>query len=135
VSAITPNREQFEALAAAPDDGPVVMLNLVKFVAATSADGSESGADAYGRYGDAAVEMIEARGGRVLWSGRSEQVLIGDPDEGWDVVVLVEYPSRQAFLEMVSTPEYLEAHEHREQGLERTVVLACSPGVDRLRQA
>jgi uncharacterized protein (DUF1330 family) len=118
-SAITPNLDQFQALAAAPDEGPVVMLNLLKF--------KEGGADTYLRYGDAAIGMVEERGGRVLWSGRAEQVLIGDPAADWDVVVLVEYPSRAAFVEMVSSPEYLEAHADREAGLERTVVLACSP--------
>ena len=118
-SPITPNLDQFQALAAAPDEGPVVMLNLLKF--------KEGGADTYLRYGDAAIGMVEERGGRVLWSGRAEQVLIGDPAADWDVVVLVEYPSRAAFVEMVSSPEYLEAHADREAGLERTVVLACSP--------
>jgi uncharacterized protein (DUF1330 family) len=118
-SAITPNLDQFQALAAAPDEGAVVMLNLLKF--------KEGGADTYLRYGDAAIGMVEERGGRVLWSGRAEQVLIGDPAADWDVVVLVEYPSRAAFVEMVSSPEYLEAHADREAGLERTVVLACSP--------
>ena len=118
-SPITPNLDQFQALAAAPDEGAVVMLNLLKF--------KEGGADTYLRYGDAAIGMVEERGGRVLWSGRAEQVLIGDPAADWDVVVLVEYPSRAAFVEMVSSPEYLEAHADREAGLERTVVLACSP--------
>ena len=118
-SAITPNLDQFQALAAAPDEGPVVMLNLLKF--------KEGGADTYLRYGDAAIGMVEERGGRVLWSGRAEQVLIGDPAADWDVVVLVEYPSRAAFIEMVSSPEYLEAHADREAGLERTIVVACSP--------
>jgi uncharacterized protein (DUF1330 family) len=118
-SPITPNLDQFQALAAAPDEGAVVMLNLLKL--------KEGGADTYLRYGDAAIGMVEERGGRVLWSGRAEQVLIGDPAADWDVVVLVEYPSRAAFVEMVSSPEYLEAHADREAGLERTVVLACSP--------
>jgi uncharacterized protein (DUF1330 family) len=118
-SPITPNLDQFQALAAAPDEGAVVMLNLLKL--------KEGGADTYLRYGDAAIGMVEERGGRVLWSGRAEQVLIGDPAADWDVVVLVEYPSRAAFVEMVSSPEYLEAHADREAGLERTVVLARSP--------
>jgi uncharacterized protein (DUF1330 family) len=128
---ITPNREQFEQLAHAPDDGPVVMLNLLKFKASAS-DGSGSGAAAYGRYGNAAVAMLEARGAQVLWIGRGEQILIGDPAEDWDQVLLVEYPSRKTFIEMVTTPEYVEAHRHRESGLERTVVVACSPVVDRI---
>jgi uncharacterized protein (DUF1330 family) len=71
--------------------------------------------------------MVEERGGRLLWSGQAQQVLIGDPAADWDVVALVEYPSRSAFIEMVSSPEYLQAHADREAALERTIVVACSP--------
>jgi len=118
-TAITPNLDQFQALAASPDEGSVVMLNLLKF--------KPGGEESYLRYGDAAKDMVEERGGRLVWSGRAQQVLIGDPNADWDVVVLVEYPSRKAFMEMVSSPEYLQAHADREAGLERTVVVACSP--------
>jgi len=125
MSAIRPNAEQFQQLAAAPDDRPVVMLNLLKFKPRAD-DGDGSGASAYRRYSDTAVRMIEERGGRILWQGRAQQVLIGDPGQDWDTVVLVEYPSRKAFLEMVSTPDYMKSHEHRESGLERTIVVACT---------
>ena len=124
MSGIRPNKEQFIALVNAPDEGPVVMLNLLKFKD-QSTDGASTGGEEYKKYGDAAVEMIEARGGKVIWSGRAEQVLIGDPTQDWDVVLLVQYPSRKDFVEMVSTPEYEQAHEHRESGLERTVLIAC----------
>jgi uncharacterized protein (DUF1330 family) len=70
--------------------------------------------------------MVEARGGKVLWMGRADQTLIGDPAEGWDSVALVEYPSRKAFIDMVTAPDYEQAHEHRESGLERTVLIACT---------
>lgn len=123
---ITPNAEQFRELATSAETGPVVMLNLLKFKPRAD-DGQSSGGAEYRRYGDAAVEMIEARGGKVLWSGRADQILIGDPDENWDAVVLVQYPSRQAFVEMVTSDSYNEAHTHREGGLERTVVVACTP--------
>jgi uncharacterized protein (DUF1330 family) len=126
MSSIRPNPEQFQQLAQAPDNGPVVMLNLLKFKARAHA-GEGTGEQAYRRYGDDAVRMIEERGGRVLWQGRADQILIGDPAQDWDTVVLVEYPSRAAFLEMVSNPEYLKSHEHRESGLERTIVVACTP--------
>ena len=85
-----------------------------------------SGADAYRRYGETAVKMVEEQGGRVLWQGRADQILIGDPTEDWDSVVLVEYPSRKAFIEMVTKPKYEAAHEHREAGLERTVLVAMT---------
>jgi uncharacterized protein (DUF1330 family) len=125
LSAIRPNRDQVKELMAAPDTGPVVMLNLLKFKERAS-EGDGSGGDAYRKYGDSVTKMVEQRGGKVLWSGKAEQVLIGDAAEGWDAVALVEYPSRKAFIEMTSTKEYDSAHEHREAGLERTIVIACS---------
>lgn len=131
MSAIRPNKAQFVELMEASDVGPVVMLNLLKFKA--QAEGSEgSGAGEYAKYGDAVVQMVEARGGKVLWMGRADQILIGDVADDWDSVALVEYPSRKAFVEMVSTPEYEQAHEHRESGLERTVLIACTERVNRL---
>ena len=131
MSAIKPNKAQFIELMEAPDEGPVVMLNLLKFK--TRADDAQgSGASEYAKYGDAAVQMVEARGGKVLWMGRADQILIGDTDQDWDSVALVQYPSRKAFVEMVSTPEYEQAHEHRESGLERTVLIACTERVSRL---
>jgi uncharacterized protein (DUF1330 family) len=135
---IRPNADQFAELAAAPDDQPVVMLNLLKFKARADDTGSDeagssrTGAESYRSYGEVAVQMIEERGGSVIWAGRADQILIGDPAQDWDQVLLVQYPSRAAFLDMVSKPEYLEAHEHRESGLERTVVVACTPALDRI---
>jgi uncharacterized protein (DUF1330 family) len=129
---ISPNGEQFRALAAAPDDGPVVMLNLLKFKEHADGADAATGEDEYRKYGDVAVAMITERGGKVLWAGHADQILIGDPAETWDQVLLVEYPSRAAFLEMVSQPEYRDAHAHRESGLERTVVVACTPRLDRI---
>jgi uncharacterized protein (DUF1330 family) len=128
-SAIRPNKDQFVELANAPDEGPVVMLNLLKFKAVAS-NGGSSGASEYGKYSDVVVGMVEAQGGKVLWMGRADQTLIGDRDANdWDAVALVQYPSRKAFIDMVSTPDYEKAHEHRESGLERTVLIACTPRV------
>ena len=119
MSAIRPNKEQFIDLMNAPDEGPVVMLNLLKFK-------PREGASEYNKYGDAVVQMVEASGGKVLWAGKVDQTLIGPVDEAWDAIALVQYPSRKAFVEMTSTKEYDAAHEHRESGLERTLVLACT---------
>src|SRR5262249_20271881 len=103
------------------------MINLLHFAPSGGTETSE-GADAYHSYGAVAVKMVEARGGRVVWMGRPEHVLIGDAEgDAWDLAVLVSYPSRQAFLDMVSAPEYQDAHQDRERGLDRTVLLACEP--------
>jgi uncharacterized protein (DUF1330 family) len=118
-SRIRPNKEQFIELMNAPDEGPVVMLNLLKFKAS-------GGSKEYGKYGDSVVPMVEERGGKVLWMGKVEQTLIGDLNaDDWDAIALVQYPSRKAFIDMATSKEYDSAHEHREGGLEKTVLLAC----------
>ncbi len=142
--AITPTREQFTEFAHGTRDGEVVMINLLHFArpeadegAAGHPDGDPAkgepgakttGAAAYRDYSEQVVAMVEARGGRVIWTGRPEHVLIGDSEnDAWDVVALVSYPSRAAFIDMVTSPTYGEAHTHRERGLDRTVLLACEP--------
>ena len=121
MSDIRPNKQQFLDLMNAPDEGPVVMLNLLKFQ-------PRDGASEYNRYGNSVVQMVEARGGKVLWLGKVDQTLIGDLDaDAWDAIALVQYPSRKAFIEMTTSKEYDAAHEHRESALERTVLLACTP--------
>ena len=115
---ILPNLEALQALGSSSDNGPVVMLNLLKF------QGS-AGAAAYARYGAAVNPLLTAHGACILYMGRAAELLIGS--EPWDAVALVEYPSRQAFLAMIASPEYQAIHTHREQGLERTVLYATTP--------
>ena len=121
--AIHPTTEQIQALVDGPADSPVVMLNLLKFADRASDDAGEeamSGRESYGKYGDGVRKLLEETGGRILWQGRADSVVIGGDADDWDAVILVEYPSRQAFLDMTSTPEY------REVGKSRTSALADS---------
>lgn len=110
-----------------PDAGPVVMLNLVKYKA-RSDDGNGSGQDAYERYSRAVVPpLLRGVGGTVLWSGKVEGAAFGDPDATyWDHVVLVWYPSRKAFLDMVTSFAYAEANVHRENGVADHIILATT---------
>jgi uncharacterized protein (DUF1330 family) len=85
------------------DDGPVVMLNLL----ALKPDG---GLEKYMEYGAAVAPLLEGIGGRPLYTARGARSLLGG-DRVWDLVILVEYPSRAAFLGMVGSPEY-EAIAH-----------------------
>ncbi|HUF53275.1 MAG TPA: DUF1330 domain-containing protein [Dehalococcoidia bacterium] len=125
MSAIKPNATAFAQLAAEADakSGPVVMLNLLKFK--EQADGDEvSGRESYNRYGRDVKPMVEKLGGRILWHGKADQLLIGD--EEWDSIALVEYPSRKAFIEMATSQQMNDIHHNREAGLERTVLIACT---------
>ena len=113
-----------DLLAALPDQGPVVMLNLVRF-RERSLDGQGSGRDAYDRYSRAVIGLIKARGGTVLWAGAVEGVALGVPDaQRWHYAVLVQYPSRAAFLDMMTSPAYADANRHRANGLADHLILA-----------
>lgn len=121
VNALIPSEEQLTAFFGASEDGPFVMVNLLKFHdKAQYADGSNpemSGAEAYMIYGAAVQERIAAVGGTSLTSGAVTGLLLGEVEELWDMVALVEYPSLAAFQTMLADPEYQAITVHREAGL------------------
>ena len=74
-----------------PDEGPVVMVNLLR-MRPRSLDGNGTGWDAYSRYSHATMKLIKARGGTVLRGAIGDGVAFGDAaKDGWDYVVLVRY--------------------------------------------
>src|SRR4051812_13512354 len=93
--------DQFASVADHPDHGPVVMLNLVHYREA-SLDGDGTGRDAYLRYSKGFVPLLKRIGGTILWAGDVTGVALGDQTEQWDYAVLVQYPSRQAFVDTLS---------------------------------
>jgi uncharacterized protein (DUF1330 family) len=130
-----PTPAQMQAMVEKGPEGPIVMVNLLKYRdrAAYGADRSEAkenltGREAYQRYGMTAFKHVSARGGGIAWMGPQALVFIGGPEQEWDDIVCVRYPSRQKFLEMVSDPDYLAATYHRDAGLERTALLCCKAG-------
>lgn len=117
---LEPTSEQLEALAARPSDQPVVMVNLLTF----HVDG---GRERYLRYAAGVMPHIERAGATVRYAGVSPVTVIGEGERpGWDAIVVVEYPSPQAFLDMIADPGYLEVHEHREAALEHGDLIATS---------
>lgn len=113
-----------DALAALPDNAPVVMLNLMRF-RERSLDGNGSGWDAYLRYSALAIKLIKARGGTITWTGTAEAVALGVPDANrWDYVALVRYPSRKAFIDMMVSPEYARANVERVNGCAAHTIIA-----------
>ena len=117
---------ELEVLNQHPDTGPVPMLNLVKF-RGESLDGNGTGRDAYARYTDVAQRLIAERGGQAFWVGLVDHPALhegGDAD--WDLAILVYYPNRAAFIDMVTSPEYLKANVDRQNGLEKRLILATT---------
>ena len=124
---VVPSAEQIQELMKGPADTPVVMVNLLRFKEdATDGDEGSSGQEAYMRYGEQMRKVVEGSGGRFIWSGRVDSLVIGDSDERFDVVALVEYPSRAAFLEIASSPKVAEIGVHRTAGLDSQWLIATT---------
>ncbi|HTX96713.1 MAG TPA: DUF1330 domain-containing protein [Mycobacterium sp.] len=112
--------EQFAALMARPADAPMVMVNLLKFRA-------EGGLQSYLRYGEEVAPHLERVGATIRYGGTAPAVIIGDGERPWwDAILIVEYPSPAAFIDMVTSPEYAKVHEHRAAALERGDLIATS---------
>ena len=119
-SVLEPTAEQFAALAARPADEPVVMVNLLKF-------NSSGGLESYLQYGREVIPHLERAGATVRYAGTAPKYVIGDGENPWwDAILVVEYPTPQAFIDMVTTQEYAKVHEHRAAGLERGDLIATS---------
>jgi len=92
INAMSPTPKQIQAYLAIEHDGPVVMLNLLKFKPGGAAT-------EYRKYGVEVQELFSKIGARVIFSGQPEVCLIGNAD--WDAVTLVEYPNKMARINMV----------------------------------
>jgi uncharacterized protein (DUF1330 family) len=125
--ALYPTPEQIQALLSGPMDGPVVMVNLLRFKPKADApDEGLSGEEAYRRYADEMRNFVASKGGRFLWVGRVDSQVIGDGGEGFHMIGLVEYPSRQAFLAIASDAHVQDIGVHRAAGLESQWLLAAT---------
>ena len=105
--------------------GPLVMLNLLKF--REEADYSKfpnlapdtpiSGEEAYQLYMAHTLPFLEASGGEVLFKGTGGPFVIGPQDESWDLVLLVKHQSLQRFMAFASDEAYLAGAGHRTAAL------------------
>jgi uncharacterized protein (DUF1330 family) len=130
-NAVNPTPEQAMAFFAAPDDGPFVMINLLKFKErAEYPDGSDAhltGAEAYARYGAAVQAELAKVGGKAHYAGRVTGLMIGAVDDNWDMVALAEYPSLAALKTMVMSESYQAIAVHRTAGLAGQLNIRTKP--------
>ena len=127
---VDPTREAFAAFRSVPRDGPIHMLNLIRLrERAAYADGREaSGAEAYAAYGRESRPVFERLGGRQVWLGVPEHMLIGPAEERWDIAFIAEYPNADAFVQMLRDPDYREAVKHRTAAVADSRLLRLRPG-------
>ena len=122
-----PKPEQIAALVTSSETGPVVMVNLLKFKARADAPHvGISGMEAYAKYAKVMVGIVEGGGGRMIWSGRATGMVIGESDVDFDMIALMEYPSRQAFAQVVADARMQEIAVHRAAGLDGQWLIAAT---------
>jgi uncharacterized protein (DUF1330 family) len=117
--AVEPDADQLReitALAGSEADGPLVMLNLNRY----------RDQEAYMRYGEVALRVLEKVGGRILWHAPAHSVVVGDERDAYDEVIAVWYPSAAAFVALATDPETLAARDDRLDGLERAALIRCA---------
>lgn len=109
---VDPTPEQVSRLVEEDNGGPVVMLNLLRYK-------PDGGRESYEAYGAKALPFLQEAGAEIVFAGEAASPLIGEEDSNWDTVILVRYPSVQAFLDMVTSEGYQAITHLRTEGLER----------------
>ena len=127
---VDPTKSQFAAFTSLPDDGPIWMLNLIRLrKKAKYADGREAtGAEAYADYGRSSAPFFIGVGGKIVWAGKPQAVLIGPDDEQWDMAFIAEYPNAAAFIAMVKNPLYQAIVHHRQAAVKTSRLIRMAPG-------
>jgi len=133
INQLLPNEEQMAGFTAPDDGSPIYMVNLLKYrEKAAYEDGRDSdlnGRDAYALYSAGVPACIEKVGGKLIFAGTVQRLMLGEVEDLWDDVAIAMYPSRKAMLEMMMLPEYQEIAVHRSAGLEGQLNIETTGGV------
>jgi uncharacterized protein (DUF1330 family) len=119
--AVDPKGADLKRYLAEDPGGPVVMLNLLRYA-------PDGGRESYAKYAEALQGTYLAKyGAEVLYAGKGSTALVAEDGQAWDAVLLVRYPSRQAFSSMVADPDYQQFTHFRTEALTEAVLQATVP--------
>ena len=131
---VNPTKESFAAFKALADQGPIHMLNLVRYrdravypEGHSHASRNLTGAEAYAEYGRTSLPIFTRVGGQTIWRGKMEAIVTGPSDEFWDNAFIAQYPNAGAFLAMVTDAEYKLAVMHRQAGVLTSRLIRLAP--------
>ncbi|MCY9784882.1 DUF1330 domain-containing protein [Nocardiopsis sp. EMB25] len=117
--AVDPSGTTLSAALSEVPDGPVVMLNLLRF--------APDGRSFYEEYSRRAGRFLRKYGAELLYAGDGTTPLVAEDGQDWDAVLLVRYPSREAFGRMVADPGYQEITHLRARALSEAVLQPTVP--------
>ena len=110
---IYPTQEQIQDLLQSGHEGPVAMVNLLTF----------NDKDSYLQYAAGVEEIGGEFGLKPLFWGDVVTTVIGE-DVEFQTIVIMEYPSLQAFMAFVSSKKYDAIKKYRIEGLESQFLIA-----------
>lgn len=117
--AVDPSGSALADMSAEGGEGPVVMLNLLRF--------TPEGRASYEEYSRRAAPFLRKYGAELLYAGDGSTPLVADDERGWDAVLLVRYPDRKTFGRMVADPEYQKITHLRSAALSEAVLQPTRP--------
>ena len=121
VNKVYPNKEQIKGFMEPVSEGPICMVNLLKFKEkAEYEDGRDTdltGREAYALYEEGVKKLLQEIGGGIGFEGDVERLALGEVEELWDVVALAVWPSRGAMFEVMQSPDMQAISVHRSAGL------------------
>lgn len=120
--AVDPRGNDLKRFLAEDPGGPVVMLNLLRYK-------PDGGRERYQQYVEHFNRTALRFGAQVLYAGAGSTALVAEDGQAWDAVLIVRYPSRQAFSDMLRDPDYQAGTHLRSEALEEAVLQATVPQV------
>ncbi len=115
------SRERIEEMMQPGPDGPIHMVNLLKFKdRAAYEDGRETtltGEEAYQIYGRGVAELLPRFGGEIAFVADVTFLALGQVEDLWDEIAIARYPNRRAMFEMSISEEWQALAVHRTAGL------------------
>lgn len=119
---LMPDNKQQELLNQPGPNGPVFMINLVKFkdkaVYEDNRDTNLSGREAYRLYGQEVVKLLPKYNAEVVFGTHITELIIGQVEELWDEIAVVKYASRKDLHDMTTSQEWKNINVHRVAGIE-----------------
>jgi uncharacterized protein (DUF1330 family) len=118
---LMPNEEQIKGFFEPAPEGPIYMVNLLKFKPEAEYEDGRSteltGREAYAIYAEAVSDLLGEFGGYAGFFADVERLMIGEVEDLWDEVAIAVYPSRSAMMAMMQAPRMQEIAVHRLAGL------------------
>ena len=117
------------ATRAPEDDGPIYMVNLMKYheVAQYTDDAGVdkpiSGREADDRYNPSSI--LGKIGATIVFVADVVGNHVGTED--WDRIAIVRYATRKSFIDMQTRKDFSEKHVHKAAGMQRTIIVCCRP--------